>query len=106
MARVVLHRDLRAEVGHRDHAPLSRAPERSSSGDLPIGMVLVRGRAQPRVGASARTRRIFRFCRLRHRFHWRTRDGMLQAGMEEEMTGPMERLAGFLQSLKQAVLAR
>jgi len=34
------------------------------------------------------------------------RDGMLQAGMEEKMTGTMERLAGFLQSLKQAVLTR
>ena len=34
------------------------------------------------------------------------RDGMLQSGMEEEMTGPMERLAGLLQSLKQAAPAR
>lgn len=34
------------------------------------------------------------------------RDGMLQSGMEEEMTGPMERLAGLLQSLKQAAPAQ
>ncbi len=34
------------------------------------------------------------------------RDGMLQSGMEEEMTGPMERLAELLQSLKQAASAR
>ncbi|MCT8337571.1 ATPase [Methanoculleus sp. Afa-1] len=34
------------------------------------------------------------------------RDGMLQSGMEEEMTGPMERLAGLLQSLKQKAPAR
>ncbi|MCM2466639.1 SRPBCC family protein [Methanoculleus oceani] len=34
------------------------------------------------------------------------RDGMLQSGMEEEMTGPMERLAELLQSLKQAAPAR
>jgi len=34
------------------------------------------------------------------------RDGMLQSGMEEEMTGPLERLAGLLQSLKQAASAR
>jgi len=34
------------------------------------------------------------------------RDGMLRSGMEEEMTGPMERLAELLQSLKQAAAAR
>ncbi len=34
------------------------------------------------------------------------RDGMLQSGSQEEMIEPMERLAGLLQSLKQAAPAR
>lgn len=34
------------------------------------------------------------------------RDGMLQAGSQEEMIEPLERLAGLLQSLKQAASAR
>ncbi|SCL76701.1 hypothetical protein L21_2640 [Methanoculleus chikugoensis] len=34
------------------------------------------------------------------------RDGMLQAGSQEEMIEPLERLAGLLQSLKQAAPAR
>ncbi|MCC7557017.1 MAG: SRPBCC family protein [Methanoculleus marisnigri] len=34
------------------------------------------------------------------------RDGMLQAGSQEEMIEPLEHLAGLLQSLKQAAAAR